>query len=84
MQPQSVSDLIKHAEWQRFDLVTGLKRLGAEAKAAILFLVNLLELQETREQRLAQLRLKLPCRSQLELFRRRNSTQRSITRRPKF
>ena len=84
MQPQSVSDLIKHAECQRYDLVTRLKRLGAEAKAAILFLINFLELQETREQRLAQLRLKLPCHSQRELLRRRNSTQSSITRRPKF
>jgi hypothetical protein len=44
---------------QQFGIVNRLKRLGADCKDAILLLINLLELHEARERRLAQLRLKL-------------------------
>ena len=44
---------------QQFGIVNRLKRLGADRKDAILLLINLLELHEARERRLAQLRLKL-------------------------
>jgi hypothetical protein len=44
---------------QQFGIVNRLKRLGADCKDAILLLINLLELHEARERRLARLRLKL-------------------------
>jgi hypothetical protein len=69
MGPKPVLDLIKQAERElaetsvlvdeQVGIVRRLKRLGADTKAAILLLMDLLELRETREQRLAQLRFKL-------------------------
>jgi hypothetical protein len=69
MGPKPVLDLIKQAERElaetsvlvdaQVGIVRRLKRLGADTKAAILLLIDLLELRETREQRLAQLRFKL-------------------------
>jgi hypothetical protein len=42
---------------EQFEIVTRLKRLGADTHDAMRLLIDLLELQQTREQRLAQVRL---------------------------
>jgi hypothetical protein len=42
---------------EQFGIVTRLKRLGGDSAEAIRLLVDLLELQQLREQRLAQARL---------------------------
>jgi len=43
---------------EQYGIVKRLKRLGADTKEAICLLVDLLELQEKREERLAHLRLR--------------------------
>jgi hypothetical protein len=42
---------------EQFEIVARLKRLGADTHDAMRLLIDLLELQQTREQRLAQVRL---------------------------
>ena len=42
---------------EQFKIVTGLKRLGADTHDAMRLLIDLLEFQQTREKRLAQVRL---------------------------
>ena len=42
---------------EHFEIVTRLKRLGADTHDAMRLLIDLLELQQTREKRLAQVRL---------------------------
>jgi hypothetical protein len=42
---------------EQFEIVTRLKRLGADTHDAMRLLIDLLELQQIREQRLAQVRL---------------------------
>lgn len=43
---------------EQFGIVTRLKRLGADTAEPVRLLVDLLELQQLREQRLAQVRLR--------------------------
>jgi hypothetical protein len=43
---------------QQYRVVKRLKRLGADTKEAILLLLNLLDLQQSREQRLSYLRMR--------------------------
>jgi hypothetical protein len=67
METQSPSELVSKAERElaevkhlideQYGIVIRLKRLDADAKDAIRLLVDLLELQEGREQRLAQARI---------------------------
>jgi hypothetical protein len=43
---------------QQYQIVKRLKRLGADAKDAICLLIDLLELQQSRERRLSYLRMR--------------------------
>jgi hypothetical protein len=52
-------DDVNHLVDEQFGIVTRLKRLGADTPEAVRLLIDLLELQHLREQRLAQIRLKL-------------------------
>jgi hypothetical protein len=56
----------KHLVDQQHGMVRRLKQLGADTKQAICLLIDLLELQQMREQRMARLR-----------FQHRRSKQRS-------
>ena len=72
MEDKSRSELISAAERelaetkalidQQYAIVARLKRIGANTKQAICLLVDLLELQQMREQRLAYLRMRLENR----------------------
>jgi hypothetical protein len=68
MEDKSRSELITEAERElaeakvlvdeQYAIVTRLKRIGANSKQAICLLMDLLELQQMREQRLAYLRMR--------------------------
>jgi hypothetical protein len=68
MEDKSRSELISAAERElaetkalideQYAIVARLKRIGANTKQAICLLVDLLELQQMREQRLAYLRMR--------------------------
>jgi hypothetical protein len=68
MQQTSSSELIREAERelaetkslveQQYGIVQRLKRIGADTRKAIYSLIELLELQETRQQRLADVRMR--------------------------
>jgi hypothetical protein len=72
MEDKSRSELISDAERElaetkvlvdeQYATVRRLKRIGANTKQAICLLIDLLELQQMREQRLAYLRLRLENR----------------------
>jgi hypothetical protein len=68
MEDKSPSELIAAAERElaeakglvdeQYVIVTRLKRIGANSKQAMCLLIDLLELQQMREQRLAYLRMR--------------------------
>jgi hypothetical protein len=48
---------VKHLVDEQFGIVTRLKRLGADTHDSVRLLIDLLELQQIRERRLAQVRI---------------------------
>jgi len=68
MQSKAQSEAVSQAErelgetdglvTQQYRIVKRLKRLGADTKDAILLLLNLLDLQQSRQQRLSLLRMR--------------------------
>jgi hypothetical protein len=51
--------LVKGLVDEQYGFVIRLKRIGADTQEAVRLLIDLLELQQTREQRLAQARIHL-------------------------
>lgn len=64
LQPEAISqaerelDETKGLVEQQYRIVKRLKRLGADTKEAILLLLNLLDLEQSRQRRLSYLRMR--------------------------